>query len=171
MIPLYETYIANGFKALKCAGYHPSLNQESDPGKKYKRAKTPITTGYTVQDYNSLTVPECEQWQAAGGWIGWVIPPGFVVLDIDNDKWEERLDAVKAICIKHGLFPPIHKTNKGVHVFFKTSVNIPGDSKGTTKAGFKVTYRAGGKNLLILAPENNRTWEIPLNGSLPEIPV
>jgi hypothetical protein len=100
-----------------------------------------------------------------------VIPPGFVVLDIDNDKWEERLDAVKAICIKHGLFPPIHKTNKGVHVFFKTSVNIPGDSKGTTKAGFKVTYRAGGKNLLILAPENNRTWEIPLNGSLPEIPV
>jgi len=55
---------------------------------------------------------------ASSGRVDWLgDTTWFVVLDIDNDKWEERLDAVKAICIKHGLFPPIHKTNKGVHVF------------------------------------------------------
>ncbi len=167
---LYEVYAKHGFKALKCAGYHPLLNKETDPEKRYKRAKEPITKGYTKPDYKDLTLEECETWEAAAGWIGWVIPPENVTLDIDGPGWEERLRAIKAICSRAGLNPPIHRTNNGVHIFFK-GANIPGNSQGTTKAGFKVTYRTGGKNQLILAPTNDRTWEIPLNGNLPAIPA
>lgn len=171
MNTLYEVYVKSGFKALKCAGYNPSLNKESDPQKKYKRAKEPITEGYTDKAYKGLPLEECGQWEAAGGWIGWLIPQGVIALDIDKEGWKERFAMVKEICSEHGLKPAIHKTNNGVHVFFKTNANIPGNSQAITKAGIKLTYRAGGKNQLILAPTNSRSWEITLNGDLPEIPI
>ena len=145
------------------------FNKETDDEKRYKRAKEPITKGYTNPDYQGLTSDECEKWEAAGGWIGWTIPPGIGVLDIDGARCKERLEDVNNICQKHELNPPIHRTNNGVHVVFKCD-NIAGNSRGITKAGFPVTYRSKG-NQLILAPTNGRTWEIPLNGNLPEIPA
>jgi hypothetical protein len=157
----YEEYVKSGFKALKCAGYNPSLNKESDPQKKYNRAKQPIIKGYTDPNYKGLTIKECEEWESKDGWIGWLIPIGLIVLDIDKVGWEERFATVKQICRKRGLNPPIHKTNNGVHVFFETPLNIPGNTT-YTKSGIRVTYREGGKNQLILAPVNGRTWGVPL---------
>lgn len=151
MKTLFETYIGQGFKALRCAGYHSSFNKETDEEKRYKRAKAPITEGYAKPDYQGLKLDDCKKWEAEGGWIGWVIPPGIVVLDIDKEGWQQRFATVRDICKRQGITPPIHRTNNGVHVFFKASENIPGNAKGITKAGFKVTYRAGGKNQLILA--------------------
>lgn len=171
MNTLYEMYLKSGFKALKCAGYHPSQNKESDLEKKYKRAKEPITRGFTDLNYKGLTLKECEEWESKGGWIGWLIPRGMIVLDIDKEGWQERFASVMETCRKYALNPPIHKTNNGVHVFFKTATAIPGADNAYTKAGIKVTYRAGGKNQLILAPVNGRTWGVTLNGNLPDIPV
>ena len=168
---LHETYVTNGFKALRCAGYHPSYNTEITTEKRYKRAKAPITKGYTELNYKGLTIQECKQWEAEGGWIGWLIPPGYIVLDIDGPGWDYSLNTLKAICFKRGLNPPIHRTKNGVHVFFKTAVPIAANSRAITKAGLRVTYRAGGVSQLILAPTNARTWGIPLNGNLPEIPT
>lgn len=167
---LYDLYAKSGFKAIKAAGYHPSLNKETDQEKRYQRAKQPITKAYTKPDYKGLTLEECAEWEATGAWIGWTIPAGVVGLDIDKEGWQQRFAIVKAICNKYGFTPPVHRTNKGVHVFFKTSAHIGGDSQGVAKEGFAVTYRAYG-NQLILAPTNGRTWEIPLNGNLPEIPA
>lgn len=168
MNTFYEAYVKSGFKALKCAGYHPSQNKESDPRKQYKRAKEPIIKGFTKPNYYGLTVKECEQWESAGGWTGWLIPSGMVALDVENVA---SIEAIKKICKQQNIIPPEHVTNNGRHFIFKTAVNIPGDSKAYTKMGIKVTYRAGGKNQLILAHVNGRTWDTPLNGKVPEIPI
>ncbi len=167
-LTLYSLYRQQGWKALKCAGYHPSQNKESDPEKRYKRAKEPIIKGYTDEAYKSLTLEECEKWEDEGGWIGWLMPQGMIALDVEDAA---SIQTIKTICAQKNITPPEHNTNNGKHFLFKTTTAIPGNSKAFTKAGITVTYRAGGKNQLILAPVNGRTWAVPLNGDLPEIPV
>ena len=113
-----------GFKALKCAGYHPRYNRETDPEKKYNRAKAPIRTGFTDTNYEGLTVEECEQWEGEGGWTGWLIPPRVIVLDIDGNGWEGRFTVVREIYNQKGLNPPVQRRNNGVLILFAMSGDI-----------------------------------------------
>jgi hypothetical protein len=167
---LFEQYGRLGFKAIKCAGYHPEHNTASSEDARYKRAKQPTVRLWTSSGYKGLTSDECLKWTEKGGWIGWLIPVGLIVLDIDGKEWEERLNAVMEACRKEGKNPPVHRTNKGVHIFFSNTTPISGKTEGITKNGIPVTFRSGGANQLILAPVNGRSWQEPLNGSIPAIP-
>lgn len=165
---LYEIYLMNGFRSLKCAGFNPEFNREKDQAKKYKRAKEPITTGYTEATYKSLSAKEIEAWGEKQGWIGWVIPKGYIAIDSEDAIVN---NTIETFCNRNGIDPSIHITNNGKHHLFRTPNDLPAASKVFTKAGFPVTYRIGGKNQLILAPVNGRTWACwkPLS-ELPELP-
>jgi hypothetical protein len=157
---LFKTYFNVGLKPLRCAGYNPESNREKDTEKKYRRAKEAIDKGFTKDNYKGLTISEIESWEKTGGWIGWVIPKGYIAIDVEDP---EAIRYIEDLCKQKGIRPSVHITNRGKHFFFEYSGNLSASSKDFTKSGLKVTYRVGGKNYLILAPTNNRAWEVPLN--------
>jgi len=159
-IEIIATYLTYGFKALRCAGYNPACNQMQDKEKRYKRAKEAIDKGFTEKKYQGLTVPEIESWEKTGGWVGWLIPQGYIAIDVEEP---EGIKYIETLCKQKGIRPSVHITNRGKHFFFRTDKTLSGSSEVYLKCGFMVTYRVGGKNYLILAPTNGRSWEVPLN--------
>jgi hypothetical protein len=162
---LFNTYLEEGFKAIKCKGYHPKYN----PNKDYKIAKIPCIKGFTKENYISPTMQEVNEWVERGGWIGWLIPKGFIALDVED---KENIGYLESICHEKGIKPAIHLTKNGKHYLFKLDKKLSASSEVNTKAGIEVTYRIGGENYLILAPIDKRRWEnlTPLK-KLPELPI
>jgi hypothetical protein len=163
-LPTYKDYLSEGFIPLLCKGYHPKYN----PKRKYKTAKEPAFSGWNSPDYVPPTLAEIEAWEKEGGWAGWLIPKKIIVLDIEDP---EDIARVRAICRARGIEPAIHQTNNGLHFFFLTDRELSALSEVFTKCGVKVTYRVGGKNYLILAPTNGRTWDLwKMPQELPTLP-
>jgi putative DNA primase/helicase len=150
-----QLYISHNFKALRCKGYNTKYN----PDKNYKTAKEALDKGFTKDNFPGLSLQEIEDWEKTNGWIGWLIPKGYIVLDSEE---QDDIEYIKTLCKQLNIIPPEHNTNKGKHFFFVLIKNFSGASEVFTKSGLKLTYRIGGRNYLILAPTNGRTWEIPL---------
>lgn len=156
---LFQKYLNEGFKALRCAGYNSRYNQEQVTEKKYKRAKESIDKGFTKDDFRGLSLQEIESWEKTGGWVGWLIPKGYIAIDAEDPV---TINYIENLCKQKKLSPAVHITNNGKHFFFKLPVNLTAASEVFTRGGPMVTYRVGGKNYLILAPTNRRSWEVPL---------
>ncbi|MFH1211701.1 MAG: DUF3987 domain-containing protein, partial [Candidatus Woesearchaeota archaeon] len=156
-------YTEHGFKALRCKGFHPQYNSQQD----YSTAKQALDSGFTKEDFSGLTLSGIEVWEQAGGWVGWVIPKGYIAIDVEDGV---SIDYIKTLCRTLNIKPPEHNSNKGKHFFFKISENLSAASEVFTKSGAKVTYRVGGKNYLILAPTNGRSWEVSFL-KVPELPA
>jgi putative DNA primase/helicase len=134
-------------------GYHPTQNPERD----YQAAKAPIQAGFTKPDYKPPGADEIKRWEIAGGWVGHLVPPGRHIIDVENPC---RIAHIKSICHRHGIHPPINRTNNGIQLVFSLNGQpLGGQSDIITRCGVKLTYRAAGKNYVILPPTNGRTWE------------
>jgi len=159
-----KKYIEAGFKAIRCKGYHSSHNSERDYGK----AKEPIDTGFTQEGFRGMSLKEIRAWIAQEGWVGWVVPKGYIALDVERAY---KISTLESICNEKEIKPSKHRSNNGKHYFFKLNEDLPGSSNIYTKSGLELTYRVGGKNYLILAPVNKREWEEwkPLR-ELPDLP-
>jgi len=149
---LFERYIEEGFKAIRCKGYIRRYNPQAD----YDTAKQAIDAGFTKEDFEGLKFEEAVEWVEREGWVGWLIPEGYIALDVEGAY---KVQLVELICKTLGLNPLIHVTDRGKHYIFKLLENVPASSGTYTRCGLKVTYRVGGKNYLILAPINERYWE------------
>jgi len=121
MNSLFDTYFSEGFKALRCKGYNPKYNSRKD----YKTAKEAIDNGFTKDDFIGLSLQEIEAWEKTGGWIGWLIPKGYIVIDVEE---QEAIEYIKALCKRLKINPPEHNSNKGKHFFFKLTKNLSGAS-------------------------------------------
>ncbi len=160
----YAEYVSEGFKALRCKGYHPMYNPEKD----YKLAKVAIDADFTKEDFTGLSLLEVAAWEKTGGWIGWVIPKGYMALDAEGDY---KITLTELICQQNRIDPSMHKSNEGKHYLFKLKGDLPASSSVYTRCGLELTYRVGGKNYLILAPTNGRSWERGKSlEKLPELP-
>lgn len=163
--PTYADYLSAGFTPLFCKGWHPKYNST----KNYRTAKEPAISGWNRPDYSPPSIQKITVWTKAAGWTGWVIPKGMIVLDVED---ADDIARVREICRERAIEPGIHLTNNGVHFFFHTDQGLSASSKVYTQCGIGVTYRLGAKNYLILAPINERKWELwkrPENfPSLPE---
>jgi archaellum biogenesis ATPase FlaH len=161
---LFRRYEKQGFKPVRCKGYHPHYN----PKKDYKIAKEPVDIGFTKSDYKGFNEEQLLEWVKQGGWIGWLIPEGYIALDMED---KDSIGFAESYCKCEHLEPGIHVTNRGKFYFFKLSTKLSASSNVYTRCGLEVTYRVGGKNYVILAPINKRDWESwrPLN-DLPELP-
>ncbi len=146
----FEKLALNGFKPLRCKGYSKKYNAQKD----YRTAKEPITKGFTASDYKGPTIDECLKWIKQGGWVGWIIPEGVIALDIED---KATFNYMINYCKQLGINPGTHESRNGSHTLFKGN-GIKGDSKAYVRAGFKITYRAGGKNYFILSPMDGRKW-------------
>jgi putative DNA primase/helicase len=149
---LFKDYIKEGFKPVRCKGYHKKYNRSKD----YKVAKEPVDKGFTDKSFKGINLNEIKQWRKEGGWIGWVIPEGYIALDAEGDY---KILLIEFICKKKRIYPSIHITNNGKFYIFKLNEDLPASSSIYTKSGLDLTHRIGGKNYIILAPVNGRTWE------------
>lgn len=149
---LHDRYRKNGFLPVLYRGYHPKYN----PGKDYKTAKKPITEGFTKPDYIGPIDQEIKEWKEAGGWIGWLIPEGLIILDVDRSKEDE--EDVLEICHFRNIHPGVQKSKHGIHVVFITEHKLRATSDLYTKSGIRLTYRVGGKNCILLEPSPDKKW-------------
>lgn len=123
--------------------------------------KAPLTQWRT----NPLTFE-----QAAGlvdkGWrIGWIIPEGYVCVDIDNEDHPESAVHVERILNDEKVHYMYNRTFRGTHFIFQDkSLSIQTDAVTKCSLGITVDHRANKKGYIIL-PTNDphRTWgDIPL---------
>jgi hypothetical protein len=159
---LFRRYERQGFTPLRCKGYHVQHNPKRD----YEKAKRPVDSNFTSKNFRGVSLEKALNWINQGGWIGWVIPPGLVVIDVEN---KTDIVLIKKFCTEKHISPPEHNTNKGKHFFFKYKDDLPGSSSVFLKCGIEVTYRIGRKNYLILPPINERSWEVLLTEEVPEL--
>lgn len=92
--------------------------------------------------------------------IGFVVPEGFVVVDIDNEDDQESSRCVERILSENGIHYCYNRTNRGIHLLFKDeTMSIPSDAVTKCSLGITVDHRSNGKGFIIL-PTNDphRAW-------------
>ncbi|NMA48630.1 MAG: hypothetical protein GX947_02490 [Tissierellia bacterium] len=142
----------------------------------YQKAKAPISKGWNSNDYEGLTKNNIKSHLDDGGWIGWRVPLGKIVVDIDDtDMGKVLYEVLQNTDLKYMAI----KTPRGYQFIFNAppqSKKIKGSVKENTALLVKVDYRAGGKNQIVLPSENTdgRYWiegnEEYLTQELSEIP-
>lgn len=154
---ILRQYTDRGWQMVLCKGYHPAYNAQ----RVYSTGKQPQANGWPNL---RPTLAEGIAWWALGGWIGVRVPAGIVALDIDTD---EGRTWVQANLKKEWT---VSQTKNGYHLLFKApEVEISG-STHSVQAGFKVTFRAAGKNQILVAPTPDRQWLGPIADEPPELP-
>ncbi len=144
-------------------GYHKSFN----PEKNYNVAKEPIRKWQDIN--NRYLLSELENHFRSGGWIGMVLPPNIVVVDVDrkqnDDEAEEK---VRKLVGAFGI--PYARTPNGYHLFFLLNEPMAQTIARPTPVGLIVDYRVGGKGYIVypLSGTPDREWirdegeEVPL---------
>lgn len=92
--------------------------------------------------------------------IGWIVPKGFVVVDIDNKDDERSQEYIQNIMTKFEVKYSYNYTSRGMHLLFKDpSEQIKSDS--VSKCGLNITIdtRANETGYIILPVNDpNRKW-------------
>ena len=119
-------------------------------------SKAPMTKWKSA----ALSFKDAERFADAGYRIGWIIPEGYVVVDIDNEDHPESSASVERILFELKIPYSYNRTSRGVHFLFKDSVLSVGTDAVTKCAiGITVDHRANRKGYIVL-PTNDphRAW-------------
>ncbi len=157
---LYNQLVRESWKPVLLRGSNKKFNKNDD----YKVGKQPMpeSVGFTNPDYQIRTDKEILKHMINGGWYGWVVPSGYIMIDVEDEKTIEYIYSL-------GLTTRILITNNGVQVVFKSKHTYNSNSNQKTKSGYEVTYRVGGKNYTIinLSGRSLMNWDLTLE-ALPE---
>lgn len=135
--------------------YDHSLWDGKEYDSKYD-SKSPLTQ-WRTSPLNFEQAKECAE---KGFRIGWVVPEGYVVVDIDNEDNEESSDYIERILKDLGVRYCYNRTFRGLHLLFKdNNFNIPSDAVTKCSLGITVDHRSNHKGYIIL-PTNDphRSW-------------
>jgi putative DNA primase/helicase len=118
--------------------------------------KAPMTQWRT----SPLTFEQAKKYAEKGYRIGWIVPEGYVVVDIDNEDNPESANKVEEIL--QNLFIPYsyNRTSRGIHFIFRDDkLSVPSDAVTKCALGITVDHRANKKGYIIL-PTNDphREW-------------
>lgn len=129
--------------------------------------KAPLTPWRT----NPLSFEQAEKCAEEDYRIGWIVPEGYVIVDVDNEDHPESSAKVEQILTALNIKYGYNRTSRGVHFLFKdTKLSCTSDAVTKCSLGITVDHRANRKGYVIL-PTNDphRVWgEIP--DELDEIP-
>lgn len=92
--------------------------------------------------------------------IGWIVPEGYVVVDIDNEDHAESSACIERILSELGVKYCYNRTSRGIHLIFKDPhLSIKSDSVTKCSLGITVDHRANGKGYIILpCNDPHRSW-------------
>ena len=107
-----------------------------------------------------LTYEEAVEWASTGGRVGWIVPKGYVVIDIDNKDYPTAQDYVEKILDTFEVKYSFNYTSKGMHFLFKDeNEKIKTDSRTKCGLNLLVDTRANKTGYIVL-PTNDphRAW-------------
>lgn len=118
--------------------------------------KSPLTRWKT----NPLNFEQALEAVNEGFRIGWIIPEGYVCVDIDNEDNELSSDCVERILFDLKIPYSYNRSFRGIHIVFKDN-NMSSGTDAVTKCslGITVDHRANKRGYIIL-PVNDphREW-------------
>lgn len=137
----------------------PPYNPETFKDRKYDSA---FDTKAALNRWSSkpLTYEEAQAKAEEGYRIGWVVPKGYVIIDIDNVDDERSQEYVEKILEKFEVKYNYNYTSKGIHLLFKDpSESIKSDSRNKCGLNITVDSRANKTGYIVL-PINDphRAW-------------
>lgn len=113
----------------------------------YNRAKVPIESWKEV----GLAIDDAVRWIAVGGWLGFVIPDRYILIDVDDKEMGEALhngfqsNGIQSISIE---------TPRGYQFLFRDTGKVTTQAaKMLTISGLAVDYRLAGKGYAVLPTE------------------
>lgn len=118
--------------------------------------KAPLTQWRT----NPLTFEQACRYAERGFRIGWIIPEGYVCVDVDNEDHPESSQYIERILNEEKVKYAYNRTFRGVHFIFQDkNLSIPSDAVTKCSLGITVDHRANKKGYIIL-PVNDphRSW-------------
>lgn len=127
-----------------------------------KENKKPID-GRGLQ--HPLNIGEAKNHITDGGRVGWIVPKGYIVIDIDNKDNPKSAAVLEKILYLKGIRFWSNQSKQGIHFIFKSTEEVMKD-KGTfggnlTPLGIRADGRGSGKGYIIL-PANDeqvRDWK------------
>lgn len=107
-----------------------------------------------------LSYGEAQARAEEGFRIGWVIPKGMVVVDIDNNDDPRSQSTIENLLRKFEVSYSYNYTSKGMHIVFADpSENIKSDSRFKCALNITIDTRANGTGYIILpCNDPHRTW-------------
>jgi putative DNA primase/helicase len=107
-----------------------------------------------------LEYDDAVHWAEQGGRVGWIVPEGFVVVDIDNNDHEFSQERIQYILDKFEVAYSYNYTSKGMHILLQDPGRlIKSDSRCKCSINIDIDTRANGTGYIIL-PTNDphREW-------------
>ena len=118
--------------------------------------KAPMNT-WKTNPYNGEKIKRLAE---EGYRVGWVVPDGYVVVDVDNDDNPKSAEKIEEILKEQGVRDCKNKSFRGVHLLFKdTARRCQTDASTKCSLGITVDHRANSRGYIIL-PTNDphREW-------------
>ena len=114
---------------------------------------------------NPLNIGEAQNWATDGGRLGWIVPKGYIVIDIDNkDNPKSAITLEKVLYIK-GIKFWSNESKQGTHFIFKNTEEVMKNRSefagALTPLGIRADGRGEGKGYIILPvnDEQHRQWK------------
>ena len=109
---------------------------------------------------NPLSYEEAQMALSEGYRIGWVVPKGYVVVDIDNVDDERAQGYIEKLLDKFEVKYSYNYTSKGMHILFTdTKANIKSNSRMKCGLNISIDTRANGTGYIILpCNDPHRSW-------------
>jgi len=125
-----------------------------------KKNKSPLNS---LKD--PLTVAQAQNWVSRGGRLGWIIPKGIIVIDVDNKDSPKSSRVLEQLLENHSVNYVSNHSKQGVHFIFHNVSEVMkghGQFQGyINHIGIQCDGRADNKGYIIL-PVNDekigRTW-------------
>lgn len=139
---------------------------------------------FAQEDDTTSHITAAASWLAQGGNVGWVIPPGFLVLDCDSPdttEWAaEQLGEKQAILGRADARYPAQQSQPGrMHFLVRLpsalELNLGNQASRYLECG-KIDLRASGRGQIVCAPSTHATalqeyeWLVPLPEHLEDVP-
>ena len=124
-----------------------------------------------------LSIAQAKNWITRGGRLGWIIPRGYIVIDIDNKDHPKSSEVVEKLLSNHSINYLSNHSKQGTHFIF-ANVSEVMKNKGQFQGyinhiGIQTDGRADNKGYIIL-PENDtkigRAWGKWDNPEIDDLP-
>lgn len=150
---LNRIYPNSGF--VKIAPYNTKAfeNKEYDSAFDTKAAMNRWST-------KPLSYEEAQAWLEEGGRIGWVVPQGYVVVDIDNIDDKHSQEYLERLLDKFEVAYSYNYTSKGMHILLRdTTEAIKSEARIKCALNISIDTRANKTGYIILpCNDPHREW-------------
>ena len=109
---------------------------------------------------NPMSYDEAQQAVAEGYRVGWIVPKGYCIVDIDNKDDDRAQEYLERLLEKFEVKYSYNYTSKGMHILFQDpSQNIKSDSRSKCGLNIVVDTRANATGYIILpCNDPHREW-------------